>query len=449
MTIDLNNVLAGAEGYRNVDFGKFNDTVKDTPLVKYAEICEILSKWGDSIFQKGFVADYQFSSMGSNFQAKIKKEDELDRRLSTAAMNLHRITYQTLAKNQAPTDEDLGKIQKVFQDFANSIDGASNEQTRTEFVQLSLHPRLLVQCSEIFVKYVADQVGTSDTFKFNVDNTLYNHREMHNDDSGIVDSMRLWSEMSFKPEFATKKGISELEYGVKAPYCSYYKLSQQDSLNHAATFLASLAIKANKSGEEVEDSGVKALQEMFSDMLAHFEDLHSAHILYAPIADAKKTFDEAKEALTTHTAESANRNIELTEALQKAVFEHQEAAAAQKGSLEEVLAEVVKAREENVTGAKQKLDDTAKSDQQQSTELTEAAAKAQVKFDEASNLAYRRSPVKEELASELSDEMYQMFSNLSQNVPLAVICMQEYLKFADTAASREIAMPSRGWFSWS
>lgn len=444
MSFEIQNVLQGAEAYRNFDFNNHKDQ-KETPMVSFQEIGEIITKWSDSIFQKGFVKDYQFSRMSSQFPSELKKDDNLEQRMTCTAMNLHRITYQSLLNNKAPTKEDLAKVTKVFQEFAESIEGAANEQTRKEIVQISLHPRLAMLCSEMFVKHVADQVDEDNTLGYNIDDILYKALELHENDHDIAPAMREWGQVAFKPEFATKDGLAELEYGVKQPYCSYYKLSFEDSMNGAAKYLASMALK-DQNGEGLTDAELNTVKEMFQDMLEHFENLNTGYLLHTPKQEAHKALVAAQEAYDNHVKESAERKVELTEAHAKAIADHQEAAAAQKGSLAELLATEVKTREEIVAAAKQQLDDTVTADEKKAEELNKALVEAKARFDELDNLAYRRGEVKEDLAKEISDETYEMIQRVRDNVPLAIICMQDYLDFAKARADREVK-PDSSWFS--
>ncbi len=444
MSFEIKNVLQGAEAYRNFDYSNRKDQ-KETPMVSFPEISEIITKWSDSIFQKGFVKDYQFSRMSSMFPSVLKKDDDLASRMTSTAMNLHRITYQSLVSNKAPTDEVLGKVQKLFQDFVDSIEGASNEQTRKEITQISLHPRLAMLCSEMFLKHVAEQVDESDTFSYNVDDILYKSMQLHEKDHDIASTMREWAAIAYKREFATKDGLAALEYGVKQPFCSYYKLSFEDSMNGAAKYLASLALR-DKNGKELMDAEINTLKEMFVDMLHHFENLHTGHILHTPKNEAHRALSEAQEAFDGHVKESAERKVELTEAHQKAIAEHQEAASAQNGSLTDVLAVEVKTREATVDAAKQKLDDTVTADVKKAEELNSALINARTKFDDLNYLAYRRGEVREDVAKEISDETFDMIRILSENVPLAIICMQDYLEFSKSRADREIKQDT-SWLS--
>ncbi|MEM1282347.1 MAG: hypothetical protein AAGG81_02205 [Chlamydiota bacterium] len=434
MSFEIKNILKGAEVYRDFDY---NNNKDQKEAKSFPEISEIITKWSPNLFPEKFINDYQFSLMGSMVQDEIKKEEKIDQRMSKTAMNLHRVTYQSLVNNGAPTEEDLSKVTKVFKDFVDSIEEAKHEPTKKEFVQLSLHPRTAMLCSEAFFKHVAEQVGEGDTFNFNIEKLL---------DEKLSQGMKSWTEVAFKPEFATKDGFAELESGVYRPYfrTTNYKfqkvdLSLEDSLNGAVKYLASIALK-HMDNEKPTDEELISIKNVFDEMFNHFERLQTGEILYTSKREAKEALEEAEKAYNNHVKESIDRKNELTLTHQNAVKEHKEAVDASMyyNSLEEVLATEVKIREEIVNATKKNLDDTVEADKKKNEELDQTMADAKAKFNEMDNLAHKRGEVAENLAIEVNDETFDMITSVSQNLPQAIDFMQKYLRFAKARAEREL-----------
>lgn len=467
MSFELRCVLEANQPYYDIDINRNKGSG-----IAFSKICALLEKNAAHIFPPSFVNDNRFTLLGWPSLSPIPIEEGFEEAILTTAMNVHRIAYRSLINNTVPCEAELDSIQKLFKEISNSLQDAKSNAKKKEYALISSYPCLVLRCSELFVQHIAMELGKFAIFNHSPDKTLATYSHMHAHDLKIAAGMRRWAAIAFQPQFATKRGLKRLESAIPPPECSSNQLNVEETLDHTVWYLASLAYKANQqqlfftcsiSGEDgtpvvyvnktargtPSDSEVDSLKKTFQEAFTHFEAIDIAAALYAPKKKAFIAYDTALKACEDHKKKSKERKIKLTKTYRAADEEFKKVVAAVvSGWRTPAIFKMLDSSAKICLNAQQTLEKAVAFDKKRAEYLAKVAAMAKTRYRENSQFALKWTSIREAIAEKISDDTFDMLAVLRDNVPLAIVCMQEYLEFAQARANREPEKSASIWDSF-
>lgn len=426
----------GAEAYCAKDISSPIAAVEGKKPVFHSAMQTILQKWKDQLFPINNLYGSHASFTQKNTSAPTTNE--------SLASALHYRTHKVLSKNKATLDKDAGKVQALILAFAaTQEDGEGKEQ----LTQLAMHPRMLMRCSENYVREVAKQMEKNSVYRFNLENVLSELKELNIGSEEARQAIRIRANDLFPEKYLTSAELAKID-GSAAKMPDIKNMDPMKAFDAVVYYMLQITRARINNAEKREDI-LEKTKEALTALMGRYEAGNIVGDALARVEAAKARLAENAETAKQHAIDSKENEDKINAEIAKTSEKLKQAENAlyyypttkkaitprieeKKQKLEDAKATLAKAQEENIAESK-RLAEENKTIRAEIADLTAAS---------------KEKGIKAEFASGLSDDIINQIQLMIDNVGALQACLDEYLMYAINKTSREVQPATKGWFGW-